>query len=202
MPAVFPIGQVGAHGGEAAVVIEGAARAQRGDATDGIAVHVGVEGLVDVHLLRQRGRNHIQRLHAPAGLGGGQRHAIDQHIVVVGVEAAQAHELRFAAAVVDHHRHARHALQRLAQAEVRDRADIVGGHAVGDHRRFALGADRLADRQVLAGNLHRIQLHRGGVADSVASGHGRNGLGGVRTQAGAHAQRQQAKTGTRTGAET
>ncbi len=198
LPAVFPIGHIGPHGGEAAVVIEGAARAQRSDAANGIAVHVGVEGFVDIHLLRQRGGNDVQRLHAPAGFGGRQRHAVDQHRVVVGIEATQAHELRFAAAVVDHHRDTGHALQRLAQAEVRDRADVIGRHAVGDHRRLALGANCLADGQVLAGDLHGIQLHRGG----LAPGRGHHGFGGLRAQAGRDTQRQQTATGTRKGAET
>ncbi|WP_426788364.1 hypothetical protein [Xanthomonas campestris] len=87
---------------------------------------------------------------------------------------------------------------RLAQAEVRDRADVIGCHAVGDHRRLALGANGLADGQVLAGDLHGIQLHRRG----LAPGRGNHGFGGLHAQAGRDTQRQQTATRAKKGAET
>ena len=125
----------------ASLAVEGAARAQVGGAADRIAVHRGGDRLVDLDPRRERRRDDVHRHVAPPDLVGGQRHAIDLDQVVIGVEAADRQELRLTARVVLDRGDAGNAGQRLAQAEVRQGADLVRTDAVGNNGNLPLRFD-------------------------------------------------------------
>ncbi len=153
-----PIGPGKAGGGD-----------QVGHAPDRAAVVFRQQRLHHIDAVHEVRRQHIHQRLAAADVVAGEGKAVDQHAVVVAVEAAHRHIARFA--LVLHRAHAGDPAQRIAHIEVRQLPDAVGGDRIHDGGRRLLGGDgaRVLRLERVA-HLHRIHGQRVGSAGHVGSG--------------------------------
>ena len=172
---------------ERAVVVEGAAGVDRDDAADGVAVVLRGHRLHDFEAAGHHRGHDIQRHGAAAFVDRGDHGAVDGGAVISRAQTAKDREARLA--LVFHHRDARDTAQGGGGVVVRQLADVVGGHHVGDDELLALhfdggplgfalaGDDDLFDRTLL-GERHGRRAQGAGrqkagqnMADGMTVGH-------------------------------